>query len=58
MPEVIIRAYKRSEAQKAILAKKICEDICETFNVTGDQVRIYFEDRVTSNYFKNGMRVQ
>ena len=58
MPEVIIRAYKRSEKEKAILAKKICEDICEIFNVTGDQVRIYFEDRIKSNYFRNGERVE
>ena len=58
MPEVIIRAFKRSDIEKAILAKKICEDICDIFNVTGDQVRIYFEDRIKSNYFKNGKRVQ
>ena len=57
MPEVIIRAYKRSDEDKAKLAKKICENVCEVFNVSGDQVRIYFEDRVKSNYFKNGKRV-
>ena len=56
MPEVIIRAFKRTDLQKEKLAKKITEDICDIFNVTGENVRIYFEDRIKSNYFKNGIR--
>ena len=58
MPEVIIRAYKRTDDEKARLAKKISDDICEIFDVSGDQVKIYFEDRIKSNYFKSGKRVQ
>jgi phenylpyruvate tautomerase PptA (4-oxalocrotonate tautomerase family) len=57
MPEVIIHAYKRRDEQKEELAAEITKNICDIFEVKGDQVRIYFQDRIKSNYFKNGKRV-
>ncbi len=53
MPEVIVRAFKRTQKQKEMLAKAITTDVCNIFDVSGDQVRIYFEDRIKSNYFRN-----
>lgn len=55
MPEVMVRAFKRTQKQKEMLAKAITKDICKIFDVSGDQVRIYFEDRVKSNYFINAI---
>lgn len=55
MPTITIQAFKRSQEQKERLAKAITEDVCQIFNVTENQVSIYFEDRVKSDLFRGGI---
>ncbi len=58
MPIVIIRAFKRTQQQKEKLAEAITEDVCKTFNVSKEHVRIYFEDQEKSDVFIGGVSLQ
>jgi phenylpyruvate tautomerase PptA (4-oxalocrotonate tautomerase family) len=55
MPTIVVTAFKRTQEQKEKLAKEITKDVCEIFNVKGDAVRIYFEDRIKENLFRNSI---
>ena len=55
MPIVIVRAFKRAHKQKEKLAEAITEDVCKTFSVSKEHVRIYFEDQKRSDVFIGGV---
>ncbi|UCH32334.1 MAG: tautomerase family protein [Candidatus Bathyarchaeota archaeon] len=54
MPIIIVRAFKRPQNKKKKLAELITRDVCKTFEVSKEHVRIYFEDRKRSDVFIGG----